>query len=112
MKRQKGRDLSQFYDKSPYTHRQVQKSNVTTNKNRNLNVDYTTIADRHRTVSLSNNSHPTGVGKPVYGISTFPLTARAKCNQKDAYLKKIVNNPPYKDRGPTANQSGEAKETF
>ena len=38
---------------------------------------YTTIADRLRTVSCSNDSHPTGAVKPVYGIPTFPLTANA-----------------------------------
>ena len=36
--------------------------------------DYTTIADWIRTVSWSNSSHPTGVVKPVYERSTFPLT--------------------------------------
>ena len=41
------------------------------------NFDYITIADRLRTVSWSNNSHPTGVVKPVYGYPTFPLTAKA-----------------------------------
>ena len=41
------------------------------------NFDYTTIADRLRTVSWGNDSHPTGVVKPVYGIPTFPLTAKA-----------------------------------
>ena len=41
------------------------------------NFDYTTIADRLRTVSWSNSSHPTGVVKPVYERSTFPLIARA-----------------------------------
>ena len=29
------------------------------------------------------------------------------CNQKDTHLK-FVNCPPYKDRGPTTNRSGEA----
>ena len=46
-------------------------------KNATKNVDYTTIADRLRTVSWSNDSHPTGVVKPVYGIPTFQLTAKA-----------------------------------
>ena len=44
-------------------------------KNATKNSDYTTIADRQRTVSWSNNSYPTGVVKPVYERSTFPLTA-------------------------------------
>ena len=46
-------------------------------KHATKNFDYTTIADRLRTVSWSNNSHPTGVVKPVNGIPTFPLTAKA-----------------------------------
>ena len=46
-------------------------------KNATKNFDYTTIADRLRTVSWSNSSHPTGVVKPVYERSTFPLTTTA-----------------------------------
>ena len=46
------------------------KRNLTTQKN----FDYIAIADRLRTVSWSKNSHPTGVVKPVYERSTFPLT--------------------------------------
>ena len=41
------------------------------------NFDYTTIADRLRTVSWSNTNHPTGVVKPVNGYPTFPLTTKA-----------------------------------
>ena len=44
-------------------------------KNATKNFDYTTITDRLRMVSWSNSSHPTGVVKPVYERSTFPLTA-------------------------------------
>ena len=71
--REKGRDLTQFYDKSPYTHGKIR--NVRTQK-RYQNIDYTTIAGRLRTVSWSNDRNPTGVVKPVYGIPTFPLTAK------------------------------------
>ena len=46
-------------------------------KNATKNFDYTTIAYRLRTVSWGNDSHPTGVVKPVYGIQTFPLTTKA-----------------------------------
>ena len=46
-------------------------------KNATKNFGYTTIADRLRTVSLSNSSHSTGVVKPVYERSTFPLTTTA-----------------------------------
>ena len=74
--REKGGDPTQSYYKSPYTHRKIKKNNVTTQKC-HQNVDYTTIADRLRTVSSGNDRHPIGVVKPVYGIPTFPLTAKA-----------------------------------
>ena len=76
LKREKGRDLTLFCDKKPYTHRTIQKA-TWQHKNATKNFDYTTIADRLRTVSWSNSSHPTGVVKPVYEHSTFPLTATA-----------------------------------
>ena len=41
------------------------------------NFDYTMIADKLRTISWSNNSHPTGVVKPVYERSTLPVAATA-----------------------------------
>ena len=46
-------------------------------KNATKNFDYRTIADRPKTVSWGNDSHPTGVVKPVYDIPTFPLTEKA-----------------------------------
>ena len=46
-------------------------------KNATKNVDYIKIADRLRTVSWSNNNHPTGVVEPVYGYPTFQLTTKA-----------------------------------
>ena len=73
---EKGRDLTQSCDKNPYTQRTMQKA-TWQHKNATKNFDYTTIADRLRTVSWSNSSHPTGVVKPVYERSTFPLTATA-----------------------------------
>ena len=76
------------------------------NTNTPHRIDYTTIAAQLRTVSWSSDSHPTGVVKTVYGIPTFQLTLKL-CNQKNTHLK-IVNNHPYKDRGQTANQSGES----
>ena len=71
--RQKGRDLTQSYDKHPYTKKKSQKHRDNATKH----FDFTTIADRLRTVSRSNSSHPTGVVKPVYGRPTFPKTATA-----------------------------------
>ena len=44
--------------------------------------------------------------KPVYGIPTFPLTTTAM-SSKGHTLKKIINNHPYREWGPTVNQSGE-----
>ena len=70
--REKGRDLTQSYDKAP-TPTENPKSNLITQK-RHQNFDYTTIADRLRTVSWGNHSHTTGVVKPVNGIPTLPLT--------------------------------------
>ena len=45
-------------------------------KNTTKNFEYTTIADRLRTVSRSNNSHATGVVKPLYERSTFPSNCK------------------------------------
>ena len=50
MHREKGRDLTQSYDKIPYTDRKIQKA-TGQHKNATKNVDYTTIADRLRTIS-------------------------------------------------------------
>ena len=74
---EKGRNLTHSYDKSPYTDRKIQKARWK-HKNATKNFDYTTIADRLRTVSWDNDSHQTGVIKPAYGIPTFPLTAKAE----------------------------------
>ena len=46
-------------------------------KNATKDFDYTTIADWLRSVSWSNSSHPTGVVKPAYKRTTFPITATA-----------------------------------
>ena len=46
-------------------------------KNAIQNFDYTTSADRLRTASWSTDSHPIGLVKPVYGILTFTLIAKA-----------------------------------
>ena len=62
---EKGRDLTQSYDKRPYTQKKIQKA-TWQHKKRNQNFGYTTIADRLRTVSWSNSSYLTGVVKPVY----------------------------------------------
>ena len=70
---EKERDLTQSYDENPsYTNRKFNKQ-LTTQKC-HQNFDYTTIADRFRTVSLSNNGHPTGIGdKQDLWLSHFSL---------------------------------------
>ena len=62
--------------KARYTHRKIQKAKWQ-HKNATKNFDYTTIADRLRTVSWGNDSQPTSVVKTLYGVPTFPLTATA-----------------------------------
>ena len=74
--KEKWSDLTQTYDKGLNTHRKPQRA-TRQHKNDTKNFEYTTIADRLRTVSWSNDSHPTGVVNPVYGILTFPPTAKA-----------------------------------
>ena len=69
--REKGRNLTHFYDKTPYTHRKIQKA-TWQHKTANKNFDYTTIADRLRTVSWGNDNHPTCVVKLVYGTNRSP----------------------------------------
>ena len=64
------------HTKAPTPTAKIQKA-TWQHKNATKNFDYTTIAERLRTVSRSNSSHPTGVVKPVYERSTFPLTATA-----------------------------------
>ena len=70
--REKEGDLTQSYDKNPHNNRNLE--NQWTIQKPHQNFDYTTIAYRLRTVTSSNNSHRTGVVKPVYGYPTFPLT--------------------------------------
>ena len=53
VQREKEGDLTQSYDKTPYTNRKFENQR-TTHTNATKNFDYTTIADRLRTVSWSN----------------------------------------------------------
>ena len=62
----KGRDLTQSYDKSPYTHRKIRKERDNT-KNATKTFDYTTLLEKQQSL--------TGVVKQVYEPSTFPMTA-------------------------------------
>ena len=64
--------------KAPTPIEKPKKQRDKTKKNATKYFDYTTIADRLRTVSWSNSSHPTGVVKPVYERLTFPVTATVR----------------------------------
>ena len=75
--REKGSDLNQSDDKSSYTHEKKNKKATWKHNNAIKNFDYTTIVDWIRTVSGSENSHPTIIVKPFYERSTFPLTTTA-----------------------------------
>ena len=73
-KKKRKRSYSVIWQKPP--HRQntsIQKA-TWQHKNATKSFDYTTIAVRLRTVSWGNDSHLTGVVKPVNGIPTLPLT--------------------------------------
>ena len=59
-------------------------------KNVTKNFDYTTIVDRLRTVSWSNNSHPTGVLKSVYERSTFLLTTTAVQSKEHTFKNVLI----------------------
>ena len=63
--------------KTPTPTEKSKKQRANRRNNATENVDYTTIADRLWTVISSNNSHPTGVVKPAYEHSSFPLTGTA-----------------------------------
>ena len=58
------------------------------------NFDYTTIADRRSFGVTAVN--PTGVVKPVYVRTTFPLNRDSRVI-KSKHLYKFVNNPPDRD---------------
>ena len=79
MRKRKRKRSDSVLSKKPLHPQKNPKGNVTTQKNATKIIDYTctTIADRLRTVSWSNNSHPTGVVKPVNERSTFPRTTKA-----------------------------------
>ena len=67
LKQKKEGDLIRSYETPPPL---ISTTNLNINgqhKNDTNNFDYTTITHRLRTVSLSNNSHETGVVKPGYG---------------------------------------------
>ena len=73
-KRKRVRSDSVLIEKSPLPTGNQKKESCNT-KNAMKNFDYTTIADRQRTVIWSSDILLTGVVKPVNGITTLPLAA-------------------------------------
>ena len=74
--KEKGRDLTPSYDKSPYTNKNVKRA-TWQHKDVTKKFDYTAIVDRLRTVKWSNYSHPTGVVYRFYRAHL--LTQRNSC---------------------------------
>ena len=74
--------------KALYTNRKI-KAPTWQHKNATKNFDYTTIADRLRTVSWGNENHQTGVVKQVYGIPTIPITTKS-CEIKRTNIASIT----------------------
>ena len=72
--REKGCDLTQSYEKCPCTNTQIQQRDNT--KSATKHFDYTTISNWLRTVNKSNESHPSCVDKPFYGIPIVQITAK------------------------------------
>ena len=61
----------------PLNLQKTPQNNATKHTNTTKHFNYTTTADVFWTVSWGNDSYPTGVLNPVYGIPTFPLTTEA-----------------------------------
>ena len=79
IKRKKKKEtVRQFYEKRPFAHSKFRKA-TWQHKRANKNFNYVMIADRLRTLyySWSNESHRTGMVKPVHGIQIFTLTAKS-----------------------------------
>ena len=80
MSREKGRDLTQSYDKSQYTNRNIQQAK----SKYKIRHHKKKIADRLRTVSWWNSNHPTGVVKWVTSAQPSYLP-QYPCNVKDKH---------------------------
>ena len=71
----KGRDPTQSYDKSSYTHRKIHKHRDNIKNGTKMSITQRLRTDLGRSVGVT-AVNPTGVVKPVYERSTFPLTAK------------------------------------
>ena len=84
--RANGRDLTQSYYKS--TKSKKQRDNI---ENATKNFDYTMTADRLRTVSWSNSSHPTGVVLSIWQMDKFDALQTAQINRRIGLQSKCRN---------------------
>ena len=99
--REKGRDLTQFYDKSPIHSNKNPKRNVTTQNT----PPKPSITQRLRT-DLGWSVRVTTITLLVW--LNLPTSHNNRViKSTHFYKKKIANNPPYRDWGPMTNQSGE-----
>ena len=64
-------------------------------KNANKNFDYITIADRPRTVNLSNSSYQTAVVKPGLRARNLPTHRKSSVINRTWHDRTIVNNTDY-----------------
>ena len=71
-----------------------QRDNTKQNKTKNAteNFDNTMIVDWLRSVNWSDDSHPTDVVKPDYGIPTFPLIAKAVLSKGQTFKKNLKSS--------------------
>ena len=102
-KKKKGRDLTQFNDKSPHTHRKIQKA-TWQHKNATYIFDHTTIADRLKTDSLSNNSQLTGVVKRALRGANQGIASKDK--KEEIWLSPMTKAPT-----PTEMSKGQSDNT-
>ena len=94
---------------TPTDKSEKQRDNI---KKRHQNFDYTTIADRLRTVSWSNRSHPTGVVKPDKERSTFPLTAKVMLSIVHGTIDISIIQTDFHNDGNMLKANQKSNETF
>ena len=92
--REKGRDLTQSYDKSPYTDRKSkkQRDNTKTPPKASITHVQRLRTDLGRSVGVSN---PIGVVKPVYGITTFPRRTRIRALSPLRRFGQVLSCSPH-----------------
>ena len=87
VKRKRKRSDSVLWQKSLHRQKNPNSNYCDNAKRPRKNFDYTTIADRLKTVSWGNDSHPTCVVKPVYGIPTSPTYHKSRVIKRTQHSK-------------------------